>query len=87
MATDADYDIQRNKANCRSGSIDNSHSEIFINDYDIELILRHLKNSSRGSNGLPALLSSNAFSLTYDCCTRFLIRDLKMAKSLANDYR
>jgi hypothetical protein len=57
IATDPDYDIERIKAfwncNCETTA---STQEIFINDYEVEPLLRHLKNTSPGVDCLPAWL-------------------------------
>ena len=55
IATDPDYDIERIKAFWNCDAID-SYQEIFINDYEIEPLLRHLRNTSPGVDCLPAWL-------------------------------
>ena len=60
IATDPEYNTQRIKAFFKTVSnadeSDYCDSEILVNDYDIEPMLRHLKNSSPGIDGLPAWL-------------------------------
>ena len=55
IATDPDYDIERMKAFWKCDNTD-SNQEIFINDYEVEPLLRLRKNTSPGVDCLPAWL-------------------------------
>jgi hypothetical protein len=56
IATDPDYNIQRINAYWIPKAFDNIDSEIVINDYEVEPLLRYVKNTSPGVDGLPAWL-------------------------------
>lgn len=56
IATDPEYDIKRIRAYWRSECTSDNDSTKYINDFEIEPILRHLKNTSPGIDCLPAWL-------------------------------